>query len=196
MATTWSTGPPRRPSIWKWARATRRSHHLLRYRHDEFQRRRPVRAQEVANALPPQAIKRAAASLVAIPGSVLRKWLVCRRDTLVQQMKDVLDGSANGHREQLVQQGRDLLAAAQSLAGYKCRLRRARLAAPPKARAFPACLAVCATPVVGVALSIANVSRPLKSVCNVGVVNWGLLRVPACGLTPTRGFFACARAFG
>jgi hypothetical protein len=43
--------------------------------------------------------------------------LTVRRDALVQQMKDVLDGSARGHREQLIQQGRNLLAAAQTLAG-------------------------------------------------------------------------------
>jgi len=43
--------------------------------------------------------------------------LASQRDALVQQMKDVLDGSANGHREQLVRQGLDLLAAAQALAG-------------------------------------------------------------------------------
>jgi hypothetical protein len=43
--------------------------------------------------------------------------LTTQRDALVQQMKDVLDGTAHGHREQLLQQGRDLLAAAQTLAG-------------------------------------------------------------------------------
>ena len=32
-------------------------------------------------------------------------------------MKDVLDGSSNGHREQLVQEGWILLAVAQALAG-------------------------------------------------------------------------------
>ena len=43
--------------------------------------------------------------------------LTSQRDALVQQMKDVLDGSANGHREQLVREGRNLLEAAQALAG-------------------------------------------------------------------------------
>ena len=43
--------------------------------------------------------------------------LTSQRDTLVQEMKNVLDGSANGHREQLVQQGLSLLAAARTLAG-------------------------------------------------------------------------------
>jgi hypothetical protein len=43
--------------------------------------------------------------------------LTLQRDALVQQMKDVLDGSANGHREQLVREGRNLLEAAQALAG-------------------------------------------------------------------------------
>ena len=43
--------------------------------------------------------------------------LTSQRDALVQQMKDVLDGSANGHREQLIQQGSSLLAAAKELAG-------------------------------------------------------------------------------
>ena len=43
--------------------------------------------------------------------------LTTQRDALVQQMKDVLDGTANGHREQLIQQGRALLTAAQTLAG-------------------------------------------------------------------------------
>jgi hypothetical protein len=38
------------------------------------------------------------------------------RDVLVQQMKNVLDGSAGGNREQLLQQGRSLLASAQLLA--------------------------------------------------------------------------------
>jgi hypothetical protein len=38
------------------------------------------------------------------------------RDVLVQQMKNVLDGSADGNREQLIQQGRSLLASAQLLA--------------------------------------------------------------------------------
>jgi hypothetical protein len=43
--------------------------------------------------------------------------LTTQRDELVAQMKDVLDGSANGHREQLIRQGRDLLSAARVLAG-------------------------------------------------------------------------------
>ena len=43
--------------------------------------------------------------------------LTSQRDALVQQMKDVLDGSANGHREQLIQQGSNLLKAAKDLAG-------------------------------------------------------------------------------
>jgi hypothetical protein len=43
--------------------------------------------------------------------------LASQRDALVQQMKDVLDGSAKGHREQLVREGRSLLEAAKVLAG-------------------------------------------------------------------------------
>ncbi|HKE39325.1 MAG TPA: hypothetical protein VKG21_05770 [Casimicrobiaceae bacterium] len=43
--------------------------------------------------------------------------LTSQRDGLIQQMKDVLDGSANGHREQLIQQGLSLLGAARALAG-------------------------------------------------------------------------------
>jgi len=43
--------------------------------------------------------------------------LTSQRDALAQQMKDVLDGSANGHREQLIQQGLNLLGAARALAG-------------------------------------------------------------------------------
>jgi hypothetical protein len=43
--------------------------------------------------------------------------LATSRDALVQQMKDVLDGSATGDREQLIQQGRQLLQQAQALAG-------------------------------------------------------------------------------
>jgi hypothetical protein len=43
--------------------------------------------------------------------------LTSQRDALVQQMKDVLDGSANGHREQLIEQGHSLLGAARALAG-------------------------------------------------------------------------------
>ena len=43
--------------------------------------------------------------------------ITSRRDVLVQQMKNVLDGSANGHREQLIPAGSDLLEAAQTLAG-------------------------------------------------------------------------------
>ena len=42
--------------------------------------------------------------------------LASQRDALVQQMKDVLDGSAKGHREQLVRDGLNLLEAAQVLA--------------------------------------------------------------------------------
>ena len=43
--------------------------------------------------------------------------LASERDELVQQMKNVLDGSANGHREQLIRAGRFLLEAAKVLAG-------------------------------------------------------------------------------
>jgi len=43
--------------------------------------------------------------------------LASQRDELVQQMKNVLDGSANGHREQLIRGGRLLLEAAKVLAG-------------------------------------------------------------------------------
>jgi hypothetical protein len=43
--------------------------------------------------------------------------LTFERDALVQEMKDVLDGSANGHREQLIRQGSNLLEAARDLAG-------------------------------------------------------------------------------
>ena len=42
--------------------------------------------------------------------------LASQRDALVQQMKNVLDGSANGHREQLIWQGVALLGAADLLA--------------------------------------------------------------------------------
>lgn len=42
--------------------------------------------------------------------------LTAQRDALAQQMKDVLDGSAVGHREQLTRRGRTLLAAAAALA--------------------------------------------------------------------------------
>ena len=42
--------------------------------------------------------------------------LATQRDTLVQQMKDVLDGGSNGHREQLIAEGRLLLLAAKVLA--------------------------------------------------------------------------------
>jgi hypothetical protein len=40
-----------------------------------------------------------------------------QRDTLVQQMKNLLDGSANGHAEQLIRNGINLLASARALAG-------------------------------------------------------------------------------
>ncbi|HLX23482.1 MAG TPA: hypothetical protein VKR38_09080, partial [Usitatibacter sp.] len=43
--------------------------------------------------------------------------LASARDTLVQQMKDVLDGSSNGHREQLIAEGQGLIVAARLLAG-------------------------------------------------------------------------------
>ncbi|HET7648474.1 MAG TPA: hypothetical protein VFK17_07885 [Gaiellaceae bacterium] len=43
--------------------------------------------------------------------------LTAQRDALAQRMKDVLDGSATGHREQLTREGRDLLAQAADLAG-------------------------------------------------------------------------------
>lgn len=43
--------------------------------------------------------------------------LAMQRDTLVQQMQDVLDGSDVGHVEQLIQQGQSLLAQARALAG-------------------------------------------------------------------------------
>lgn len=43
--------------------------------------------------------------------------LTAQRDALVQRMKDVLDGSATGHQEQLIRDGRDLLAQAAALAG-------------------------------------------------------------------------------
>ena len=42
--------------------------------------------------------------------------LANQRDALVDQIKSVLDGSSNGHREQLIQQGADLLAQAAALA--------------------------------------------------------------------------------
>jgi hypothetical protein len=42
--------------------------------------------------------------------------LASERDGLVAQMRDVLTGGATGHREQLIQQGRDLLARAAALA--------------------------------------------------------------------------------
>ncbi len=42
--------------------------------------------------------------------------LTSQRDALVAQMKDVLDGSAVGHREQLIHDGQDLLAQAATLA--------------------------------------------------------------------------------
>jgi hypothetical protein len=43
--------------------------------------------------------------------------LTSQRDALVQQMKDVLDGSADGHREQLIRDGQNLLDQAAALAG-------------------------------------------------------------------------------
>ncbi len=42
--------------------------------------------------------------------------LTSQRDALVAQMKDVLDGSSVGHREQLIHDGQDLLAQAAALA--------------------------------------------------------------------------------
>jgi arylsulfatase A-like enzyme len=44
------------------------------------------------------------------------KSLTSRRDALVDQMRDVLDGSAVGHREQLIHDGQSLLAEAAALA--------------------------------------------------------------------------------
>ena len=43
--------------------------------------------------------------------------LTSQRDDLVQQMKDVLDGTDKGHREQLIAAGQSLLQSAQTLAG-------------------------------------------------------------------------------
>jgi hypothetical protein len=43
--------------------------------------------------------------------------LASQRDALVQPMKNILDGSANGHQEQLIRDGRSLLSAARALAG-------------------------------------------------------------------------------
>jgi hypothetical protein len=43
--------------------------------------------------------------------------LASARDALVQQMKDLLDGSAQGHREQLLRDGQSLLDQAAALAG-------------------------------------------------------------------------------
>jgi hypothetical protein len=45
------------------------------------------------------------------------KSLTTKRDSLVDQMRDVLTGAANGHREQLMSDGQDLLAQAAALAG-------------------------------------------------------------------------------
>jgi len=45
------------------------------------------------------------------------KSLTVDRDSLVDQMRAVLDGTANGHREQLIRQGQDLLSQAAALAG-------------------------------------------------------------------------------
>ena len=44
------------------------------------------------------------------------RQLTFQRDQIVQEMKDLLDGSANGHREHLIREGRELLEAAQALA--------------------------------------------------------------------------------
>jgi hypothetical protein len=44
------------------------------------------------------------------------KSLASERDTLVAQMRDVLNGAANGHQEQLIRQGQDLLTRAAALA--------------------------------------------------------------------------------
>ena len=41
--------------------------------------------------------------------------LASQRDALAQQMKNVLEGKAHGHREQLVRDGRRLLEAAHAL---------------------------------------------------------------------------------
>jgi hypothetical protein len=43
--------------------------------------------------------------------------LTNQRDGLVDQMRDVLNGNATGHREQLIRQGQDLLSQAAALAG-------------------------------------------------------------------------------
>jgi hypothetical protein len=43
--------------------------------------------------------------------------LTAKRDALVLQMRDVLDGTSNGHREQLIHDGQALLAQAAALAG-------------------------------------------------------------------------------
>jgi arylsulfatase A-like enzyme len=45
------------------------------------------------------------------------KSLTAQRDALVQQMRDVLDGTTVGHREQLIHDGQTLLAQAAALAG-------------------------------------------------------------------------------
>ena len=42
--------------------------------------------------------------------------LTSQRDALVQQMKDVLDGTTNGHAEQLIHDGQSLLQQAAALA--------------------------------------------------------------------------------
>ena len=44
------------------------------------------------------------------------KALTSKRDALVSDMRDVLTGASNGHQEQLIRQGKDLLAEAASLA--------------------------------------------------------------------------------
>ena len=44
------------------------------------------------------------------------KSLTSKRDALVLQMRGVLAGSDNGHREQLIRDGQDLLAQAAALA--------------------------------------------------------------------------------
>ena len=43
--------------------------------------------------------------------------LTSQRDALARQMKNVLDGSAIGHVDDLIAQGQDLLAQAAALAG-------------------------------------------------------------------------------
>jgi hypothetical protein len=45
------------------------------------------------------------------------KSLTARRDALVPQIRDLLNGNSNGHREQLIRDGQTLLADAAALAG-------------------------------------------------------------------------------